>query len=513
MTRPPAPPTQGMVATSTPDAAAAGAATLRRGGNAVDAAVATAAAAAVVEPCSNGFGGDVAALVWFDGTLHGINGTGAYPRDGTASDIDSFGPSSITVPGGIGTWAALHERFGVLTLQQVLEPAVDLADNGFELTESTAAGWRRGWEGYRSVADRRWFAEWTAEFGAPPAAGDVRRSSSQAGTLRQFSEVGLRDFYHGELAHRIADTVRRHGGTLSTHDLESYAPEWVTPISVAYHGHDVWGLPPNIQGTVALQALGMLDSLDVDIPSTHQAIEAVKLAFADTDRYLGDSHAMTVTADDLLDPAYLAKRATRIGNTARVHGPGRPPNGGTIYLATSDRHGNSVSLLQSNYRYFGSGVVVPGTGIALHNRASAFDSGDGRPNSASPGRRPRHTIVPGFVTEQGRAVGPLGVMGAAMQPQGQVQLLTHMIDDGATPQQALNRPRWKWTDGNTVHIEHDFPPESEQDLMRRGHLVTRLSPDLTGAAPFGRGQIIHRTQDGVVRAGTDPRVDGAIASC
>jgi gamma-glutamyltranspeptidase / glutathione hydrolase len=510
-----------MVATSTIAAAEAGRSIFSRGGNAVDAAIATAAAAAVVEPCSNGLGGDLCAAVWANGRLYGLNATGPAPMSMTRSEftdsgIPARGARTVTVPGGIGGWAALSERFGNLPLRDVLAPAIDYADNGFEVSQSTATSWARAHDEYLRYADAPWFSSWMAEFtsgGKTPAAGDRWNSPNQASTLRSIADRGSAEFYHGALAEKIAGYVQALGGFLSENDLKQYCPQWVEPISVRFRGHDIWSLPPNGQGIIALQALGILDQFgpveDV-VEHCHRQIEAIKLAATEGYDLIADPAAMSVSSAEILSTDRLRGHARLIGRHAGEVGPRSPARGGTVYLATSDVEGMFVSLIQSNFTLFGSGLVVPGTGISLHNRACGFTLESGHPNVVGPGKRPFHTIVPGFASARGEPVGPFGVMGAAMQPQGQVQLISNALDRALSPQQTIDLPRWRWDQGRSVFVEPTFPRGVADALVKRGHQVSVVP---TRGAGYGRAQMIWRTQRSrVLAGGTDPRVDGGIVT-
>ncbi|WP_218000298.1 gamma-glutamyltransferase family protein [Millisia brevis] len=512
---------RGMVATSTVAAADAGLEILRAGGNAVDAAVASAAASAVVEPCSTGLGGDLCALIWHDGKLHGLNATGPSPAALTADlhaaggPIDDYGPLSITVPGQVAGWQALVDRFGRLPLSAVLGPAIRLADSGFTVTRSVAAGWATALDTYAHFADQPWLAPWWEEFtrdGVGPLTGQRWNSPRQAETLRIIADRGADDFYRGGLAAAIVDQLRRVGGVLSADDLRDFTVEWVAPMSVDFRGHRVWSLPPNGQGLIALEALGILDHLPPPtdpIDAIHRRIEATKAAFADGTRVIGEPATMTVDPKSLLEPAHLARRAAAVADRVGAPIHTEPVRGGTVYIAAVDNTDTYASVIQSNFLRFGSGVVVPGTGIALHNRARSFSVDPTSPNHLGPRKRPFHTIMPGFLTRDDRPVGPFGVMGAAMQPQGHVQVVTRALDEGATPARALAAPRWRWDGGHRVSVEPGMPAEIRAGLTERGHDIRVHRSDGAG---FGRGQIIWRDpRNGTLLGGTDPRVDGGIA--
>ncbi|MCH8551175.1 MAG: gamma-glutamyltransferase family protein [Natronospirillum sp.] len=511
---------RGMVATSQPQAAKAGMQILQAGGNAIDAAIATAAALTVTEPTSNGIGGDVFAIAWVNGEWHGLNGSGPAPAGMTPEAVRAQGHDTIpdhgllpvTVPGGPASWAALSARLGKLPFADLLQPAIDLAQHGFAVSPVTSRLWARAVSKYGHY-DRPEFTPWFEHFApghAAPLTGDVWRSADTARTLTRIAESKSRDFYQGELAQQMDDFMQRHGGLLRASDLAAFEPEWVTPIGQAYRDHTVLELPPNGSGLIALQALGILEQLSAATPSDpveglHQRIEAVKLAFSDGLHYITEPTAMPLSADELLAPAYLAERAGLIGQDALEPHWGKPPQGGTVYLATADEQGNMVSFIQSNYEGFGSGMVVPGTGISLQNRGVSFSLDPKAINTLVPGRRPYHTIIPGFLSRNGKPVGPFGVMGGDMQPQGHVQVVCAMLDDHLNPQAALDQPRWRWVGGRTILVEPHFPDHLAQALARRGHEVHKQTESLS----FGRGQIILRqTATGSYIAGTEPRADG-----
>lgn len=332
-----------------------------------------------------------------------------------------------------------------------------------------------------------------------------------ANTLRAIAESGANAFYEGELADAMDDFSRQYGGFLRKEDLAAFTPEWVDPISTRYRGHDIWEIPPNGCGLIALQALGMLEALGDEprdaVESLHRRIEATKLGYVDGLRYITEREDMAPSVEQMLSPAYLAQRSKLIGNEAIDPVHGNPLLGGTVYLATADDEGNMVSFIQSNFEGFGSGIVVPGTGISLQNRGWSFSLNEEDANVLRPGKRTYHTIIPGFITKDNQAVGPFGVMGGYMQPQGHVQVVTSLLEDRLNPQAALDLPRWKWVAGKTLEVEPGFPDYLAQALERRGHHIVRTNDALT----FGRGQIILRNAaTGTLQGGTEPRTDGAV---
>lgn len=513
---------RGMVATSQPLAAEAGLQVLKQGGNAIDAAVAVAAALTVVEPTSNGIGGDAFALVWFRGRLYGLNASGPAPKGISLEklsalgikEIPRFGWIPVTIPGAPFAWAALSERFGQLPLTEVMAPAVGYADEGYPVSPVVGKYWQRAYEIYQKHLKEEMFYAWFHTFapsGRAPRIGEMWRSPDHGKTLRLIAETKAESFYRGELAERIDAFSTGTGGFLRKGDLEEYRPEWVEPIHIPYRGFDVWEIPPNGHGLVALIALGILDGMSIpakeDPETYHLQIEALKLAFADGSAYIADSRHMRVKVEALLADHYLSLRRREIGRMALLPKAGTPPQGGTVYLATADQEGNMVSYIQSNYMGFGSGLVVPGTGIALHNRGHNFTLDPSHPNGLAPGKKPYHTIIPGFLTAGGQAIGPFGVMGGFMQPQGHLQVIMNSIDFHMNPQAALDAPRWQWVGGKRVELEQGISPHIAESLRRMGHEIEYAADSGT----FGRGQILWRMEDGVLVGGSEPRADGHVA--
>jgi gamma-glutamyltranspeptidase/glutathione hydrolase len=505
-----------VVATSQPLAAQAGLRMLLKGGNAVDAALAAAATLTVVEPIMNGIGGDLYAMVWDAGTLHGLNATGCAPRAwtpehfGDRSVMPDRGWDSVTVPGQVDGWRALSERFGRLDFATLLEPAIDYAERGFQVSPVIAELWAS--LSQVRFADQPGFAEAFLRDGRTPAPGELWRFPEQARTLRRIAQTRGRDFYEGELAESIVAFARRTGGHLCLEDLAAHRSQWVTPIAQRYRDLTLHEIPPNGQGIAALMALGMLEHFDLeasglDTAATyHLCIEAMKLAFADLAAHVADPGAMRVTAADLLDPAYLAHRARAISpDRATHHGAGQPKAGGTVYLAAADSDGMMVSFIQSNYWSFGSGIVVPGTGISLHNRGANFSLAPGHPNRVAPGKRPMHTIIPGFVTRDGEPVMAFGVMGGFMQAQGHVQMMVRMADFGQNPQAMSDAPRFMVSPlDDAVSLETHTPAAIVEGLATLGH---RVATAPTGHPQFGAAQLVLRTGHGYLAA-SDSRRDG-----
>ena len=509
-----------VVATTQPLAVQAGLHMLRQGGNAVDAAVATAISMTVLEPINNAIGSDTFALVWHGGKVHGLNASGRAPRAMTAARFEGktkmpeLGWDPITVPGAVSGWVALSQKFGKLPFERLLEPAAGYAERGFLVAPRTAAGWAT------SVPRFKEFESWQKTFapdGRAPRAGELFRNPDQAKTLRRIAETKGEAFYRGDLAEKIAAHAKATGGLMTTEDLASHTADWVEPLFIDYRGLRLYEIPPNGQGLTALMALGMLRERDIgalacDCPDVlHLQIEAMKLAFADAGRYIADPKAMDVDPRQLLDAGYLAGRAKLIHPTkAQDFKHGVPPRGGTILLTAADASGTMVSLIQSNYLGFGSGVVIPGTGISMQDRGACFTLEKGHPNEVAGGKRPYHTIIPAFVTRpsaDGKSQEPVmayGVMGGFMQPQGHLQVLSRIVDFKHNPQSALDAPRWQVRDDKKLWVEPGFGADLYEELKRRGHDVV-VRPQRHWE--FGAGQVIYRTDDGYCAA-SEPRADG-----
>jgi gamma-glutamyltranspeptidase/glutathione hydrolase len=514
----------GMVATSQPLAAQAGLDILKKGGNAIDAAVATAAALTVLEPTANGIGSDAFAIVWTKGKLHGLNSSGPAPKaisidavkERGHEEMPKYGLIPVTVPGAPGAWAELNKEFGKLPLADVLAPAVKYAREGYPVSPVTAAAWNRAKEIYAKNSTEGVFAEWFKTF-APndkaPQAGDMWKSENHAKTLELIGKTQAEAFYRGELAEKIDALSKEYDGFIRYEDLAEFKPEWVDPISVDYKGYKVWEIPPNGQGLVALMALNIMKDLEVkgrdDVETLHKQMEAIKLAFADGQKYITERSHMSFTTDELLSEQYAAKRRALIGDLAKKAEADEPKKGGTVYLCAADGEGNMISYIQSNYMGFGSGVVVPGTGIALQNRGNNFTLDPYHDNHLAPGKRTYHTIIPGFLTKGDVPIGPFGVMGGFMQPQGHMQVIMNTIDFGLNPQAALDAPRFRWNKDMNISMEMGFPQHTINALIRKGHDIKVESK--TGG--FGRGQIIWRNPDtGVLVGGTESRTDGTVAA-
>ena len=507
-----------VVATSQPLAASAGLEMLRRGGNAVDAAVATAIALTVVEPCSNGLGGDAFAIVAEPGgELIGLNASGRSPAAWTierfagADAMPRFGWDAVTVPGAVSGWAALWRRFGRLPFESLFEPAVRYAEEGFPVGHVTAAAWARAADTYAE------FAEFAAHFlpgGKAPAAGETFKSPATGATLRRIAETEGEAFYRGDLAERIHAAAIAEGGALRAADLAAHEPTWVRPIAQPYRGVELVELPPNGQGLAAQIALAILGRLDAarfapgGADWTHLLVEAMKVAIRAAFDHFADPRAMRLAPEALLAPGAIARAAAAIGEVAAPLPAALLPAGeDTVYLAAADQDGWMVSMIQSNYMGFGSGVVIPGTGIAMQNRGAGFVLDAAHPNCAGPAKRPFHTIIPGFVSQGGVPLLAFGVMGGHMQHQGHVQMVTRIFDHGENPQAACDAPRWHVAPDFSVTLEAGYAPGVADELARRGHRVSMAA----GPAPFGGAQLVHRLPQGGWCAASDHRKEGCAA--
>ena len=509
-------PTMGkqMVATSQPLAAQAGLAVLSSGGNAVDAAIAAAAVLTVVEPTMNGVGSDAFALVWDGQRLHGLNGSGRAPARFTLSRFRSratmpaLGWDAVTVPGAVHAWATLWGRFGSRPFAELLAPAIAYAREGFPVTPVTAALWR---DQAPRFAGFREFARVFLPDGRAPAAGQIFRNPDLARTLEEIAATTGQSLYRGGLADRIAAAAAADDGLLDAGDLADHRSTWVEPLALPFAGVVVHELPPNGQGLASLVALGILERLSADrhpidgADAIHLQLEAMKLAFGVCRRQVADPEAMMIEPTALLEPAYLEAQA-RLVSLARVQVPDArvAAEHGTVYLAAADASGRMVSFIQSNYLGFGSGVVVPGTGISLNNRAHGFSLERGHANEVGPAKRPFNTIIPGFLTRNGQPVMSFGVMGGNMQAQGHVQMVTRLVDYQQNPQAASDAPRWIVNTDYTVSFEERVPSTVLEDLTRRGHRIVGADVPMFG---FGGAQLIHKLDDGYCAA-SDHRKDG-----
>lgn len=511
----------GLVATSQPLAAQAGLSILQAGGNAIDAAVATVATLCVIEPTSTGVGGDAFALIWDAKRqkLAGLNASGPAPQALTADLVRSQGHQvfphtgalTVTVPGSVRGWQSALARFGTMGLDALLAPAIDYAQRGFPVSQRIAAAWGRSTEKMSRHPDSR--RVWLPH-GRAPQAGQLFQNPEFARTLKTLAAQGPDAFYAGPIGQQIVHCVQAGGGVLTEADLAAYQAEWVDPIHVDYgDGYTFYEIPPNGQGLTALLALNMARHFDLPAlgyGSTdyyHALIEVMKLAFADAHTYIADMRQTAVPLSGLLSPGYAAERHARIDMTqAQWPHPGNPsPHGDTVYLTVADAAGNMVSWIQSLYMGFGSGLTAGNTGIQLQNRGANFSLEPGHPNEAAPGKRPYHTIIPGFITKDGRAWSSFGVMGGFMQPQGHLQVGLNLVTFGMDPQTALDAPRFNWLQGQEVALETAVAEPIRRTLAARGH---RLFP-ADQPMHFGGGQVIVRDPEtGVLIGGSEPRNDG-----
>jgi gamma-glutamyltranspeptidase/glutathione hydrolase len=500
-----------VVATSQPLAAQAGLRMIADGGNAVDAILATAITLTLVEPVSNGIGSDAFAIVWDGSQLHGLNASGRSPAAWTPEYFDGgavpgVGWNSVTVPGAVSAWVALHAEFGRLPFPRLFEPAIAYGRNGFLVSPTVAAQWAAQ---APFLASQPGFAEAFLRNGRPPKPGERFTFPEHAATLETVAATNGEAFYRGEIAEAMEAHARANGAAMRVSDLADHRADWVDTIAGDYRGYTVHEIPPNGQGIVALIALGILQNFDMEaLPvdsaeSVHLQIEAVKLAFADALAYVADTDSMRMRVDQLLDEDYLTQRAKLIDVRRALPAAAGTPPGGTVYLTAADADGMMVSMIQSNYMGFGSGVVVPGTGISLQNRGAGFVLTPGHPNQVGPQKRPYHTIIPGFVSKDGAPVMSFGVMGGTMQPQGHVQVVVRIADYGQNPQTACDGPRFRWVQGLQVSVEGGFPPATLGGLQERGHELIAVDD----YNQFGSCQAIWRLDDGYVAA-SDPRRDG-----
>lgn len=513
----------GMCSSGNPQASAAGLDILKRGGNAVDAIIAMATALPIVEPTGNGIGADNFALIHMDGKLYGFNGSGPSPKALSYEElvkrghekIPSYGSEPINVPGAPDGWAQIHERFGRLKFEQVLEPAISYARNGYVIQPNVGRLWDEAFGIYSKFKGDPQFDPWFETFadkGRPYRTGEVFKSEDQARTLETIAKTKARDFYEGDLAKQIVDYIQAHKGFMALDDLSSYRGEWVDPISTNYRGYDIWEIPPNGHGITVLMALNILKGFDFGhrdtVETLHRQIEAMKLAMSDTAEYVTEPKNMVVTVDQLLSQEYADDRRALIRDQALEPKAGDPAYSGTVYFCAADKDGNMVSMIQSNFRGFGSGIVIPGTGIALNDRVENFNFREGHPNCVQGGVRPYHTIIPAFITKDDKPISAFGIMGGFMQPQAHVQVAMNLIDFGLNPQAALDAPRFQWIGDKKVEVEQDTPNHIIRQLQRMGHDII-VQPD-----PYhmGRGQVIILDEDeGVYIGGTEKRTDGYIA--
>jgi gamma-glutamyltranspeptidase/glutathione hydrolase len=505
---------ENIVSTSQPLACQAGLNMLRMGGNAIDAALATAIALTVVEPVNNGIGSDAFAIIWDGKRIIGLNGSGKSPAGWTVEHFSKYksmpllGWDSVTIPGAVSTWVALSKKYGQLKFKELFKPAINYAENGFLVSPITAKLWNQLATMYKS----RKFPEFHETFlpsGRAPKPGELFKNQNQADTLRKIAETYGESFYCGELAKKIRDHASNTGGLITLEDLENHEVIWEKPLTIEYKGLTLHELPPNGQGLTALIALGILKNFDLsqfepDSPqSIHLQIEAMKLAFSDAYRFISDKSFLEFDPSLNLSQGYLEERAALINlQEAQQFNFGTLHNGDTVYLTTADAGGMMVSYIQSNYLGFGSGIVIPGTGISLQDRGNGFNLIEGHPNQIGPSKRPYHTIIPGFVTKKGEPLMSFGVMGGSMQPQGHAQMMVRIFEYGQNPQAAIDAPRWRIMQGLQMNLEPGFNRDTQKQLKHIGHKVYNGH-----YFEFGGGQIIYKLEDGYLAA-SDPRKDG-----
>jgi gamma-glutamyltranspeptidase/glutathione hydrolase len=512
-----------MVASSQPLASQVGLDILKRGGNAVDAAIAMAATLNVTEPMMTGIGGDAFMMVYWAKTkeLKGLNASGRAPR---TLDLNYFtkkgikavpaeGMESITVPGAVDGWATLLEKYGTMKLADLLAPAIDYAENGFPVMEKTAEDWDAEAKKLRKTpaASANYLIN-----GRAPHAGEIFRQANLARTLRTLAEGGRDAFYKGEIARAIADYCQNNGGFITMEDLGAQKSEWVDPVSTNYRGYTVYEMPPNGQGITALIALNILEGFDLAALRSrperyyHTLIEAIKIAFADRNRYIADPAFSKVPVSELLSKEYAAKRRALINPDKALDSP--PPGdvnlgSDTTYFTVVDKDGNAVSFINSLFESFGSGIVAGDTGIVLHDRGNGFSLDPDHPNRIEPGKRPFHTLIPAMVFKDGKLFMSFGVMGGAIQAQGHVQVLVNIIDIGMGLQQAIDAPRFRYTNGRSVLLEDELGPSVIQRLIQKGHL--RATPPGVLRSSMGGGQaIMIDPVSGTLMGASDPRKDG-----
>ena len=489
----------GLACTSQPLATQAAIDILKQGGNAVDAAIATNAVNTVVEPMSCGIGGDLFAILWSakDKKLFGINGSGRSPKSLTLKELKEMGLEKIpvrgalpiSVPGCVDAWFELHERFGRLPMSKILAPAIFYADKGFPVSEVIACQWQES-AGY--LSEQPGFKEVFMPGGKAPVKGEVFRNPPLAVVFSSIASNGRNVFYNGWIGEEIASFLEEHGGYLNAVDLSAHKSGWVEPVSTNYRGYDVWELPPNGQGIAALQILNILEAYDIGDMGfgseeyLHLLIEAKKLAYEDRARFYADPAFNDLPVDELISKEYAAGRRALIDSSkaAKSYKPGLPDEGDTIYLTVADKDGNMVSLIQSLYWGFGSGVTPPKLGFPLQNRGELFSFEEGHFNQYAPGKRPFHTIIPAFVTKDEKPYISFGVMGGSMQPQGHAQVLVNMIDFGMNLQEAGDAPRIRhggssqptgsvMSNGGYVNFESGFPEETIRELVKKGHYMEK----------------------------------------
>ena len=518
-----------MACTTVPQGAQIGLDVMKAGGNAMDAAVAMAAAMPILEPTGNGLGSDCFALVWVEQEkkLYGLNASGVCPKNLSAQVFWDQGLTAVPktgwlptmVPGAPAGWAELNRRFGTKPLSELFAPAISYARYGVPVPVTVSQQWEKDAKRMAQAREENpaphnyWWKSFMKEDGTPYRAGDLFCWEEYAQTMEELAATGCESYYRGPLMEKIVAFSRETGGYFCEEDFQGYHPEWVEPITANYKGYTVCEIPPNGHGITVLMALNILKGLELSdekecADTYHKILESIKLAFADTKTYVADPRYMRTKVEDLLSEEYAARRRALISDHALTPEAGDPSCGGTIYLCTADPQGNMVSFIQSNYNTFGSGVAIPGTGISLQNRGANFSLDPASDNFLEGGKKSYHTIIPGFLLKDGDAVGPFGVMGAFMQPQGHVLVAVNTIDYHLNPQECLDAPRMQWVGDKHIQLEREVPAHIGHKLAQMGHEVEVLNSNLT----MGRGQIIWRTENGLLIGGTESRCDGAIAA-
>ena len=518
---------KGMACSTSPIASQVGLEILKSGGNAMDAAVAMATTLPLVEPTGNGLGSDCFALVWSakDQKLFGLDGSGVAPMALSAEKVKEAGYTAVPVngwlptmvPGAPSAWALLRRRFGTKTMAELMAPAIRYAREGFCIPVNVYKQWKAETARFTAAAEKEpeVFGPWVQYFtknGKTYEAGDTFYNPDFAATLESLAESDCESYYHGEIMHKIVDFSRKTGGFFAESDFENYQAQWVEPISINYKGYDVFEMPPNGHGITALMALNMLKGMELsDERETadvyHKMIETTKLAFVDTKKFVADPRYMRTKVSDMLSDRYADVRRALITDQAVYPEAGDPSCGGTVYFCVADGAGNMVSFIQSNYNRFGSGIAVPGTAITIQDRGANFSLDPESDNYLEGGKKAYHTIIPGFLCKDGKAVGPFGVMGGFMQPQGHVQVIVNTVDYHMNPQECLDAPRFQWVGEKKVQLEREVPAHIAQKLADMGHQVEIVNTNLG----MGRGEIIWRMEDGTLVGGTEPRADGTIA--
>ena len=519
---------RGMACSTSPIASQVGLDVLKSGGNAMDAAIAMAVTMPLVEPTGNGLGSDCFALVWSarDGRLFGLNGSGVAPMALSAETVRRAGYTSVPldgwlpamVPGAPSAWAELRRRFGTKSMAELMAPAIQYAREGFCIPVNVYKQWRTEVVRFTAAAERepQVFAPWLRYFtkdGRTYGPGETFRNPDYAATLESLAATDCESYYRGGIMEKIVAFSNQTGGFFAESDFADYHAQWVEPISVHYRGYDVCEIPPNGHGITALMALNILNGLDLNgcretAAVYHKMIEATKLAFVDAKKFVADPRCMRTKVSDMLSGRYAAVRRGLIGEQAVYPEAGDPACGDTVYFCTADSAGNMVSFIQSNYCCFGSGIAVPGTGITIQNRGANFSLDPDSDNYLEGGKKSYHTIIPGFLMKDSRPVGPFGVMGGFMQPQGHIQVIVNTVDFHMNPQECLDAPRFQWMGEKRIQLEREVPAYIAQELAGMGHQVEIVNSNLD----MGRGQIIWRLEDGTLVGGTEPRADGTIAA-